>query len=45
MTSQIAQFMPFIVLIFTGIPIPVFTLLIDGPINFVLTVSFGYEEG
>ena len=45
MTSQISEFMPFVILIFSKIPIPIFTLLIDAPIDFFPTVSFVYEEG
>lgn len=43
MTSQISEWMPFVTLIFTKIPIPIFTLLIDAPIDFVPTVSYVYE--
>ena len=45
MTSQISEFMPFVLLIFSRIPIPIFTLLIDAPIDFVPTISYVYEEG
>lgn len=45
MTSQISEFMPFVLLIFSKIPIPIFTLLIDAPVDFVTTISYVYEEG
>jgi sodium/potassium-transporting ATPase subunit alpha len=42
MTSQISEWMPFVVLIFSKIPIPIFTLLIDAPVDFVTTVAYVY---
>ena len=45
MTSQTSEFIPFFCLLAFRIPIPVFTLLIDGPADFVPSISFAFEEG
>lgn len=42
MTSQVSEWMPFVFLITTRIPIPIFTLLIDGAVDFVPTLAFAF---
>ena len=45
MTSQTSEWMPFVILLVFRIPIPVFTLLIDGTADFVPALAYAYEEG
>ena len=45
MTSQVSEWAPFIVLIAARIPIPVFTLLIDGTADFVPAISYAFDHG
>lgn len=42
MTSQVQEWMPFIFLILSRVPIPIFTLLVDGAADFVPTLAFAY---
>ncbi|TXH53648.1 MAG: hypothetical protein E6Q89_09180 [Bacteroidia bacterium] len=42
MTSQVSEWMPFIYLILSRVPIPIFTLLVDGAADFVPTLAFAY---
>ena len=44
MTSQVSEWMPFVFLITARIPIPIFTLLIDGVVDFIPTLAFAFEE-
>lgn len=45
MTSQVSEWAPFILLIVARIPIPIFTLLIDGTADFVPAISYAFEHG
>ena len=45
MTSQVSEWAPFIILIIARIPIPVFTLLIDGTADFVPAISYAFDHG
>ena len=42
MTSQMSEWLPFVVLLVFRIPIPVFTLLIDGTADFVPAISYAF---
>lgn len=42
MTSQVSEWMPFVFLILSKIPIPIFTLLVDGATDFIPTLAFAY---
>ena len=44
MTSQMSEWLPFVVLLIFRIPIPVFTLLIDGTADFVPAISYAFED-
>jgi sodium/potassium-transporting ATPase subunit alpha len=43
MTSQVSEWMPFVFLILSRVPIPIFTLLVDGATDFIPTLAFAYE--
>lgn len=43
MTSQVSEFVPFLILISLRIPIPIFTLLIDAAVDFIPSVSYALE--
>lgn len=45
MTSQVSEWAPFILLLTARIPIPIFTLLIDGTADFVPALSYAFEPG
>ena len=45
MTSQMSEWLPFVVLLIFRIPIPVFTLLIDGTADLVPALSYAFEDG